>query len=76
VTKRKPLEWYDSGSDLGIDGHVPDCGACCDLLFMPGFTEAVYSVGIEHPGDPADLAKRAVEDYHARRHPAAEWGLS
>jgi hypothetical protein len=76
VTKRKPLEWHDATvSGVGVGHKLPGCSKCCDLLFMPGFTEAVYSVGIEHPGDPADLAKRAIESYHARRHPAAEWGL-
>jgi hypothetical protein len=73
VTKRKPLAWYDTGHNYGIDGNVPACDECSALLLSVGFIDAVYSVGIEHPGDPADLAKRVIDDYHARRHPADEW---
>jgi hypothetical protein len=76
MTRRKPLAWDDATRpNLGVAGKFPACGRCCDLLFMPGFTEAVYSVSIEHPGDPADLARRTIESYHERRHPAGEWGL-
>jgi hypothetical protein len=76
VTKRKPLTWHDIGHDIGIgiDGHIPNCDPCWDLLCTPGFIAAVYSVAIEHPGDPADLARQTIDTYHARRHPAAEWG--
>jgi hypothetical protein len=77
VTRRKPLQWYGATDvGVGVGGQLPGCDKCCDLLFMPGFAEAVYSVSIEHPGDPADLAKRTIDSYHARRHPAGEWGLS
>lgn len=77
MTKAKPLEWHGATADgVGLGGQLPGCAKCCDLLFMPGFAEAVYSVSIEHPGDPADLAKRTVNSYHQRRHPAAEWGLA
>jgi len=75
VTRRKPLAWYGAtAADVGVDGELPDCGKCCDLLLAPGFVEAVYSVSIEYPGDPAELAKRTINSYHERRHPAAEWG--
>lgn len=63
MTRRKPLEWYDTGH-----GTVPFCDTCMELLSSPGFMEAVYSVSIEHPGDPADLAKRTLDRYHANRH--------
>jgi hypothetical protein len=76
MTKRKPLQWYDSTVDgAGVGGKYPDCDKCTRLLFMPGFTEAVHSVAIEHTGSPAALAKRTIDSYHARRHPAGEWGL-
>ena len=76
MTKRKPLQWYDTTiTGVGVAGKFPDCDHCTELLFMPGFTEAVHSVAIEHPGSPAGLAKRTLDDYHARRHPAGEWGL-
>lgn len=63
MTARKPLVWYQS--DLG---PVPDCVVCMDRLTTPGFVEAVYSVAIEHPGDPLDLARRVIDRYHANRH--------
>jgi hypothetical protein len=63
VTKRKPLTWYDTGN-----GRIPDCTACCDLLFAPLFAEAVYSTAIEHPGDPTDMAQRAINTYHESGH--------
>lgn len=72
MTKRRALVWYDTGSDVGIDGRVPACATCAELLFNPSFIDAVYSVGIEHPGDPADLAKRTIDRFHAERHPADE----
>jgi hypothetical protein len=75
MTKRKPLDWYDTGHRIGVDGKIPDCDQCHTLLFSPGFVEAVHSVSIGHPGSPGDLARRVIEAYHARRHPAAEWGL-
>jgi hypothetical protein len=78
VTKRKPLEWYGverNGKALGPAGEFPRCSKCCDLLFMPLFAEAVASCAIEQAGSAANLARRVIEDYHARRHPAAEWGL-
>lgn len=78
MTKPKPLQWYGAtrnGEDIGVGGQIPDCPKCLDLLFSPGFTEAVHSVAIEHPGSPANLARRTIEGYHNRRHPAAEWGL-
>lgn len=59
----KPLEWYDTG-----DGWVPDCDPCLGRLCSPMFMEAVYSVSIEHPGDPAGLAKRTIDAYHANGH--------
>lgn len=77
MTKRKPLQWYGATVEgVGVGGLLPQCGPCCDLLFRPGFVEAVYSVSIEHPGEPSDLARRTIESYHQRRHPAAEWGLA
>lgn len=69
MTKRKPLEWYDS--ELGA---MPGCTRCCDLLFRPMFTEAVYSVSIEHPGSPEDLMRRTITQFHERRHPADMFG--
>jgi hypothetical protein len=63
VTKRKPLAWYES--ELG---PTPDCGTCMTRMFSPLFTEAVYSVSIEHAGSPADLARRTIEHYHEARH--------
>jgi hypothetical protein len=63
VTRRKLLSWYDT--ELG---PMPDCPSCFDLLMSPMFIESVYSVSIEHPGDPVDLAKRAVGSYHDNRH--------
>jgi hypothetical protein len=76
VTKPKPLEWFDA-VDYGpdIDGRLPACYRCCDLLTTTGFAEAVASVAIESGGTAADLARRTVEAYHQRQHPAAEWGL-
>lgn len=65
MTRRKPLAWYET--ELG---PTPDCGTCLDRLMEPGFVEAVYSVSIEHPDDPVDLAKRAINRFHASRHPA------
>lgn len=65
-SRRKPLTWYES--DLG---PMPDCGACMELLLGPMFIESVYSVAIEHPGDPVDLAKRTVSAYHAAGHSMA-----
>lgn len=73
MTKRKSLGWYRVGEGRT---EVPGCDKCADLLFMPGFTEAVYSVSIEHSGNPAELARRTITEYHERRHPAAEWGLA
>lgn len=64
MTKRKPLEWYDTTA-----GPMPLCPQCADLFCSPMFVEAVFSVLIERPGSPADLARRAVDDYHANRHP-------
>lgn len=76
MTKRKPLQWYSATvGGVGVNGMTPGCDKCADLLFMTGFAEAVYSVSIEHPGSPASLARRTIESYHERRHPAAEWGL-
>lgn len=75
MTKRKPLAWFSTITGVGVDGELPACGKCCDLLLMPLFAEAVCSVSIEHPGDPADLARRTIVDYHERRHPADEWGI-
>lgn len=75
MTKRKPLEWHDASADVGVDGKIPGCGKCCELLFSPLFVEAVYSVAIERAGSPADLARRTIEGYHGRRHPAVEWRL-
>ncbi len=62
MTRRKPLGWYDTG-----DGLVPDCPDCLEWM-TPMFMEAVYSVAIEFSGDPVDLAKRTIEQYHANRH--------
>jgi hypothetical protein len=63
MTKRKRLAWYDT--ELG---PTPDCGPCLDTFLSPLFAEAVYSVSIEHPGNPADLARRTIEHYHERKH--------
>ena len=77
MTKRKPLQWYPATEDgIGVGAMLPGCTKCCDLLFMPLFAEAVYSVSIEHTGSPSDLARRTIVSYHERRHPAAEWGLT
>lgn len=66
--RRRPLTWYDATADVGVDGRLPACDTCCDLLLRAGFAEAVYSVALDR-GDPADLARRAIDSYHARRHP-------
>jgi hypothetical protein len=63
VTKRKPLQWDTVGRIL-----IPNCDTCMDLYTQPGFREAVYSTAIEHPGDPADLARRTLDAWHAARH--------
>lgn len=70
MTKRKPLEWYSATAEgVGIDGKLPGCVKCCDMLLSPGFVEAVYSVSIEHSdSSPADLARRTIDNYHAGRH--------
>lgn len=62
----KPLEWYDSTAG---DGQIPGCMKCADLWFNPLFREAVFSVSIEHPGSPGELARRTVNQFHERRHP-------
>jgi hypothetical protein len=68
VTKRKPLGWYDTGyRNVGINGRMPTCIDCMDYL-TPLLVEACYSVAIETGGDPADLAKRTLDEYHAKRH--------
>jgi hypothetical protein len=67
VTKRKPLQWY-SATD-GSDREFPGCMTCAELLFSPMFMEAVYSVSIETPGSPDELARRTINVFHARRHP-------
>jgi hypothetical protein len=64
LSRRKPLEWYDDGRG----GRYPGCTDCFERLVAPMFVEAVYSVSIEHPGDPADLAKRVIDRYHANGH--------
>ncbi len=64
MTKRKPLEWFDSAY-----GPVPACAVCAGRLFSPGFVEAAYSVAIEHAGTSAStLARRALDHFHANRH--------
>lgn len=61
--RRRRLAWYDT--DMG---SVPDCPDCQKLLFSPMFVEAVYSVSIETPGDPVDLARSTVTAYHDNDH--------
>lgn len=61
--RRRPLRWYDTD-----DGPTPDCPQCLALLWSPMFSEAVHSVSIERPGSPADLAKQAIDSYHAAGH--------
>jgi hypothetical protein len=77
--ERKPrsLKWYDAApeDDFGIDGKLPNCGPCRELVDNRWFTEAVYSVSAEAIEDPADVARSTVERYHARGHPAGGWGL-
>lgn len=64
-TRRKPLEWIDFH-----DGTIlPDCVTCAGKLASPMFIEAVYSVGIEHPGDPAALGRRTLDRWHLDGHP-------
>ncbi len=64
MTKRKPLEWFDSAY-----GPVPACAVCAERLFAPGFVEAAHSVAIEHAGSSAStLARRALGHFHATRH--------
>lgn len=66
MTKRKPLQWYDTefGPLPGAVGHI----------FAPGFAEACESVAIEHPTSAADLARRVLDHYHAQRHPVGMLG--
>ncbi|HLL69037.1 MAG TPA: hypothetical protein VK453_25480 [Micromonosporaceae bacterium] len=61
MTKRKPLTW---------DGGWPLCEECMELLVSSGFVEACASVAIEHATSAGTLARRTVNEYHARRHPA------
>ncbi len=68
MTRRKPLEWYDATADVGVAGKLPGCTTCCEYLTRPMFAEAVYSCSIENGGDPADLARRTIDHYHANRH--------
>ncbi len=68
VTKRKPLTWHDATANIGVAGKLPACATCCDYLLAPMFAEAIYSCAIEHGGDPADLARRTINHYHANRH--------
>lgn len=68
MTARKALEWYSVASDIGVDGMVPACEQCQARLFTPGFAESVYSVSIETGDDPAAMARRDLDAYHARRH--------
>ncbi len=71
MTKRNPLQWYDATVEgVGVDGKIPECVQCVDLLFSPGFLEAVHSVAIERPGSPADMARWTIDQYHANRHQA------
>jgi len=74
--RRRPLQWYSVSDGVGVDGQVPDCDDCWELLSTPLFREAVYSVAIEHPGDPAALARRAIEAYHHEGHPRDAWGVT
>lgn len=63
MTKRKPLTWHPVGV-----GELPGCDRCAAMLIDPMFTEAVYSTAIEHPGNPADMAKRAINHFHEKGH--------
>ncbi len=63
MTRRKPLGWMST-----VWGDLPDCPTCMDRLMVPGFVEAVSSVAIEHPTTSYDLARRALDYFHANRH--------
>jgi hypothetical protein len=66
VTKRWPLAWHQVGTKRDI--LIPDCPECFEHLTQPMMAEAVYSVAIETGGDPAAMARRVVDRYHANRH--------
>lgn len=68
MTKRKPLAWFSASANIGVDGQLPDCTTCCDFLLRPLFVEAVYSCAIENGGDPAGMARRTINHFHANRH--------
>lgn len=63
MTKRKPLQWFDT--EFGL---TPDCYDCMDKLHEPMFLEACASVAIEHPTSTGGLAKRFLDRWHANRH--------
>lgn len=63
MTRRKPLTWFPTHV-----GEIPSCDPCTDLYLSPSFKEAIYSVLIERPGDPRDLARRTIERYHLTGH--------
>lgn len=62
-TRRKAVTWYDT--DIG---PVPDCTECVGRYLDPTFIQAVHSVAIEHPDDPADLARTTIDRYHQGGH--------
>jgi hypothetical protein len=79
MRERKPrsLKWRDATDDhVGIDGKLPNCRPCRELLDNRWFTQAVYSVSSETLEDPVDVARRTVERFHTRGHPAGGWGLA
>ena len=73
---RKPrsLKWFEADEDDGgIDGRLPNCEPCRELLDRSLFTQAVYAMAAERSQDPVDLARSAIEVYHAHGHRTAGW---
>ncbi len=66
MTKRQPLQWFNVTD--GSDGLIPGCDTCAERYLDPMFMEAVCSVALERGSEPAGLARRVIDQFHANRH--------
>lgn len=69
MTKRKPLEWYSTGT-----GYAPECDDCHRKLNEPHLRGACASVGIERGLSTDAMLQRYLEQYHANRHEEEQGG--